>query len=353
MRRRFLIMLFSGSFLFFSLTLLSQEQSELSVPDIVKKNIESAGGMENLSLIKNYSFRLGPTVVYMSDDGLMKIRKGKEPVITEVITVEGDSVRKNCFNRISELSGIEKSINQSLARLRCGLFTLKNFKDMMRFEGLKSFGAKKHYLLSADVGELRVEFYLDSDEFLLRRLVFKGFDPAQGKYEANHDFGPYERVDGVKMPFSWFASQVGTRGQTFEVVDVQTNQPLDKDFFRRLDVEVGEVTVGRGEMAGNIVESRFQRGMLVIATNWTDECLRSAGFTPNDKLILGLSDQTIEIDLYEVLPPRQQIGPGSKFMAPNPESENYLIYLISPEFEQLVEKIEPLLPIQVKRKTEK
>lgn len=350
MARRSCGILLMGSFFLFNAAHQLQSQASLSVKEIVEKNIQAAGGKENLSQVKNYSFRFGRTTYYMSNEGIMKLTEGRGAIITKAIVVEGEKVKSNCFNKLTELSGIEKSSYQSLAELRCGLFTLMNFKNKLQLGGLKNFGPKKHYLLTTERGELKVEFYIDSEEFLLKRLVFKAFDPSQGKYEVNHDFGPYQEVSGVRIPSSWFASQVGTRGSSVEISEVRMNQPLEKDFFTKLEVNVGEVKIGQGELSGNIVESSFRRNMLLINTNWTDECLSRAGFKVNDKLLLDIGEKQLEIDFYESFPPRGSIVPGVKFMVPNTESENYLIYLVSPEYGELFEKLEPLYPIRIKKK---
>ena len=349
MVERRLRVLFAGLVVFLGSFLLLYAQANLSVKDIVRKNIQAAGGKEALSEVKHYSFKHDLKTYYMATSGLMKLTDGKEPVITEVILVEEDKVKRNCFNKITELAGFVKSTYQCLTKLRCGLFTLINFKDQLEFKGLKSFGPKKHYMLTTDIGELKVEFYLDADEFTLKRLVFKGFDQSRGKYEVNHDFGPYQEINGIKIPSSWFSSQVGTRGSNYGISDVKINPPLDKDFFSIIEVNVGEVKIAEGALSGNIIESSFRRNMLQISTNWTDECIKGAGFKSEDKLILQVGDKEIEIDFYESFPPRETIGPGSKLMVPNRRSENYIIYLISPEYKQLLEEIEPLSPIQVKK----
>ncbi len=350
MAERRLRIFFTGLLVFLSSFLLLSAQADLSVNDIVEKNIQAAGGQEALSKVKNYSFKHGLKTYYMATSGLMKLTDGKDPVITEVILVDEDKVKRNCFNKITELVGFVKSTYQCLNKLRSGLFTLINFKDQLEFKGLKSFGPKKHYMLTTDIGELKVEFYLDSDEFTLRRLVFKGFDQYRGKYEVNHDFGPYQEINGIKIPSSWFSSQVGTRGNNYGISDAKINPPLAKDFFSRIEVNVGEVKIVEGSLSGNIIESSFRRNILQISTNWTDECIEGAGFKSKDKLILQVGNKEIEIDFYESFPPRETIGPGSKFMVLNRRSANYFIYLISPEYKQLLEEMVPLSPIRVKRK---
>lgn len=334
----------------FSFFLLSHSQSSLTVKEILEKNIQAAGGKEKLAQIKNYSFKYGPVACYMSADGRMKITEGKEPVITEVILVEQEKVKRNCFNNITELTGLRKAIYQSLAKLRSGLFTLMKFEGKLDFQGMKLFGLKEYYLLSTKIDDLILDFYLDKDEFRLKRIVFKGFDQPAGKYEENHDIGPYQEINGLKIPSSWFSSQVGTRGRLHEISDVKINQPLEKDFFSKLEVSVGKVEISEGALNGNIIEFMFRRNVLMIGTNWTNKCIQQAGFRTKDKLILQIVGEEIEIDFYESIPSREEIVPGAKFMIPNQQGENYLIYLLSKEYKQLEEKLEHLLPIRVKRK---
>lgn len=317
---------------------------------IVEKNILAAGGKENLSKVKNYSFQYGQTTYYVSTEGVMKLTEGAEPIITEVILVDKDQAKRNCFNSITELTGLQKSTNQCLAQLRAGLFTLTHFKDKLKFHGLKSFGPQELYMLSTNVNDLQVEFYLDSEEYTLKRLVLKGFDEEQNKHEQNHDFGPYQEIEGVKIPSSWFNSQVGIRGTTVAISDVKINQPLEKDFFSSLDINAGEVEIGAASLKGNIIQSSFRRNMLTIGTNWTNECIQKAGFKAEDKLTLQIGDTEVEIDFHESFPPRSTLGPGAKFMTPNRRGENYLIYLISPEFSNLAEQLDPLSPIRIQKK---
>jgi len=316
---------------------------------IVEENIKAAGGAENLLQVKNFSFKYGSMTYYMSSDGQMKLTQGKDAIITEVILVDQDGAKRNCFNNITELTGHQKSTYQGLAKLRCGLFTLSHFKGQLEFEGLRKFGPKEHYLLTTHIGDLDVEFYLDPEEYTIKRLVFKGFDPSEGQFEINHDFGPYQEINGLKIPSSWFDSQVGARGRTYEVGDVKLNQSLEEDFFSKLEVNVGNVEIEQGALNGNVVQSTFRRNMLTIDTNWTDDCIQKAGFKAKDRLILEIGGREITVDFYDLPPPRSSYSPGSSFMIPNQRSENYLIYIISPKDKDLVEKIEPLLPIRIKK----
>lgn len=350
MRKRRFGLYFAGLiFLLFSVS-PSVSQLDLTVKDLVEKNIQAVGGKEKLAAVKYFSFQAGSSTFFLSSAGQMKITEGKEPVITEVILVDEEKAQRNCFNDLSEYEGLEKATFLTMAKLRSGLFTLTRFEDQLQFQGSKTFGPKNLYLLTSRIDALEIEFYLDSEEFTLQRLVMKGMNTAGEKHEANHDFGPYQEVEGIKIPSSWFQSQVGARGQLFEITDVRINPSLSKDFFTTLELNVGKVGISEGALSGNIVEFSFQRGMLVVGTNWTEKCMQKAGLKAKEKLILKISDQEFEIDFFDSPPSRDAVSPGAKLMFPNLRGENYLIYLWSQEFQELAEKLEPLLPIQVKRK---
>jgi len=64
----------TGLLVFLSSFLLLSAQADLSIKDIVERNIQAAGGKEALSKIKNYSFTHDLKTYYMETSGLMKLR---------------------------------------------------------------------------------------------------------------------------------------------------------------------------------------------------------------------------------------------------------------------------------------
>ena len=301
--------------------------------------------------LKNFSFKAGLRTFYLSSAGQMKIAtEMMKPVVTEVILVDSDKVQRNCYNNISEFERLQKATYQTLAKLLSGVFTLARFKDELEYGGIKAFGPKKHHLLTTKADELEVEFYLDSEEYTIKRIVFKGYTPGGDKYEINHDYGVYQEIEGFNIPSSWFGSQVGTRGQLIEVSDLKFNQTLTEDFFSTLEVNVGDVKIEEGALSGAVVDIAFRQGILMVGTNWTSKCIQKAGFKTNDKLILSAGGKDVDIEFYESQPPRGALGPGTKIMLPNRRDENYLVYLWSEEFKDLAEALSPLAPIQVKKK---
>lgn len=336
--------------LIFGLVILSFSEQGMTTKELVEKNIQASGGKENITQIKNYSFRSGPFKYHLSSEGQMKITSGREPIITQVILVDRAVARKNCYNRKTEFEGLDKLTYRVLASLRSGFFTLKNFGDQLEFRGIKKFGPQENYFLSTTVGNLTVEFFLDPNEYLLKRMVLKGFSPTAGKYEVSHDFGPLKTIEEVKIPSSWFQSQLGSRGRRYEITDVLLNKSLEKNFFKNYEVNVGKVEVTQGALNGNIVEFRLIRNTLMIGTNWTSDCIQKAGIMEKDKLILHVNDMEIELEFFESRPPRSAFGPGIRLMMPNPRDENYIIYMMSPEYKQLAEELDSLLPIRLIKK---
>jgi len=326
-------------------------QEDPEIKTILEKNIEAVGGKAKISGIQNYAFKSGGQTVYLSSKGVMKLTTGKEPIITEVILASARDARRNCFNQITEYEGFEKSVNQSLARLESAFFTLSNFKGQLTYQGLKQFGPKNLHMLSALEGDLNVEFYIDSEDHLLKRLVFSGYSENSGQYETNYDFVSYQEVDGITIPESWFASQVGTRGSLQNVENIQFNLELASDFFESDAVNVGEVEIGEGSLNGRIVDFNMMRGnRLVISTNWTETCMEQAGFQNEDKLNLEVAGRGIELVFYAQSPPREAYSNGANFMMPNVRMGNYDIYILSPELSDLLEELEPLMSIRTEKR---
>jgi hypothetical protein len=329
---------------------LRGEEKELTVKEIVARNIQAACDVEKLKSFENISFSTGQYTYYMAMDGRMKITSGTAPVITKSFVIDKNGARKNSFNNITELKPLVTSTYQAQALLRSGLYTLINFEDNLEYVGLKRFGIKSHHVLTTELGKLIVEFYLDPDEFLLKRMVFKGYDPGQGTYEINHDFGPYQEVNGVRLPSSWFTSQVGTRGVLYEIQKVKFNLSLKEDFFSNLDLNMGKVEISTGMLGGNIIDHSFRRNTLTLETNWTLANIQSAGFINNDSLRISIKGKEYDITFYNSSPPRNSIKQGAVILMPNRRDENYIISMYSAEFKDIVEKLELFQPIELKQK---
>jgi hypothetical protein len=333
---------------------MAQAPAELSLKEIYEKHLQFSGGKEKLSQIQNYSFRASQSAYFCSSRNELKITTGRDPVITEALLVSGDKVQRNSFNEISEVTGLQKNVNQCLAKLHGGLFTLLKFEGQLQLVGLMTFGPEKLYELEAQVGELTADFYLRADDFSLKRAVFRGYAAPGEKYEANYDFGPFADVQGFMMPTAWFSSRVGTRGNLIEPADFQFNAPLEKDFFTKLEVNVGTVEAGEGILKGNILDFNQMPQGLSISGNWRKKDIEKAGFKTGDRLIFAIEGYETELDFYgqaSERPPMDVLQKGAQMLSPSPrDPEAYSIFFIATDVSQFVKTLKPLLPVQIKRK---
>jgi hypothetical protein len=333
---------------------LAQAQTPPSLKDILEKNLQASGGKEKIAQTQNVSFKIGSSRYVAASDGRMKVLTGTDPVITEAVLVDVDKVRRNSFNNITELTGTQKAIYQTLAKLYAGLFSLEKFGKELQILGLKSFGPEKLYQLSTKADGLTVDFFLRTDDFVLKRMVFQGLTSEGDKYEVNYDYAPFEQTEGCLVPLSWFTSQVGTRGNLVELTDVKINQSLASDFFAKPEVNVGTVSVAAGSLKGNMLDFNTRPNMLSIVTNWTKKDVDQAGLKTNDLLTLTIEGIESELVFYAAaneLPPQNVLSQGARILTPAQRGgETFVIQFIATDTTQIAPKLKVLAPIGIKKK---
>ena len=337
------------------LCILSSAGEDLSLKAIVQNNIEASGGREKLSQIQNLSFRTGDTTLVVAASGELKLSTGKDPVVTEVILVKDGRVQRNSYNTITDIRDPEKTVYQTLAGLYAGLFSLVKFEGNLKLEGLKSFGPEKLYHLTPDrPGSVDVGFFLRSEDFRLKRLVFRGKTSDGDIYEVNTDFGPFEPVENIMMPLSWFSSQVGTRGNLAEVTGVKLNQPLSGDFFSELKVNVGVAEAGPGQLKGNVLDFNSSPFGLMVSTNWRKNDIEKAGLRSGDKLSFLVEGVESEVVFYaspSEMPSQNELAQGARLMMPMPRGgDTYIIQFIAVDTAAIAAKLKPLAPIEIRKK---
>ncbi|MGZ5469299.1 MAG: hypothetical protein ACXW2H_09220 [Candidatus Aminicenantales bacterium] len=342
---------------FISAVGLVSAQADLTLKDILKKNLEASGGQEKLGQVKNLSFRTGGTRQIVSAAGDLKILTGKDPVVTEIVCVKGGKVDRNSFGSTSEITGPQKAVYRTLAKIYAGAFSLTKFGDLLRVVGLKSFGPEKLYHLTAKASEgpVTTHFYLKADDFSLKRLVFQGTTAEGDKYEVNYDFAPFEEAEGLRVPLSWFVSQVGTRGNLMEVTELKANQPLAADFFSTMDLNMGAVKVGSGSLEGNVLNvDSFPNG-LFVTTNWTKKDIEQAGFKSGDELTLeggdpdkGFVTSVVFYASAGELPRPGEPGKDIRVLGPAPRAgETYVLQIMGPLASGMEPQFAILAPISV------
>lgn len=355
MRRSFRRRWVAGSLIFLASAALLVAQTGLSVEDILRKNIEISGGKAKLTQVKTLSFRTGGTRNFVSAAGELKVTSGREPVVTEAVLVASGKVVRNSFGVVSEVTGPQAIVYQTMAKLYAGLFSLAKFKGQLELVGLKSFGPEKlyHLTIKGPVGPVAVHFYIRADDFLLKRLVFLGATPGGDKYEVNYDFAPFEDVEGLKLPLSWFSSQVGTRGNLTEMSEVKANVTLDKGIFKKAETNIGRTEASPGQLKGNILDWNASPYGLTVITNWTRKDIDAAGLRTGDTLVLLIGEDEYRLAFYgqsSELPPRDELAKIARLLAPMPRGgESFAIQFIGGEGGALAEKLTPLAAVSVKK----
>lgn len=355
MRRSFRRRCFAGSLILLASAALLVAQTSPSLQDILRKNIEAVGGKAKLTQVKTLSFRTGGTRNFVSAAGELKAVTGKDPVVTEAVLVAGGKVVRNSLGVVSQISGPQATVYQTMAKLYAGLFSLAKFEGQLELVGVKSFGPEKlyHLTLKGPGGPVAVHFYLRADDFLLKRLVFLGTTLDGDKYEVNYDFAPFEEAEGFKLPRSWFDSQVGTRGNLTEMSEVKANVTLDKGFFDKAETNIGRTEASPGQLKGNVLDWNASPFGLTIVTNWTRRDIEAAGLRTGDKLLLLLGEDEYSLAFYAQasdLPPRNELAKVGRLLAPMSRGgETFVIQVMGEEGGPLAAKLTPLLAVSVKR----
>lgn len=332
------------------LLILSVSTFPSSVDEILNKNIQAVGGIERLSEVSNFSFKVGDSILFVGKDGRMKVMRGKRPVCVEVLIVEGDDVRKNSIKGFEKVEGIERLNSIFQARLISGVFTLSNFKKELRYNGSKNFGTKKFYEFEARIDGASIYLYMDMEDFLIKRGVICYLSPENEKQEINYDFGPYLDYAGIKIPSSWFVSRVGARGTLYEIEEVKFNEKLPENFFTDASLNIGNLTISTGELKGNIIDFYERQGRIFIVTNWTARCFEKAGIETGNSVILRILDKDFELNFYRDTEEARKAGAIQRgnILSKLPDSEFYILFI--PKIVDLKENLQILLPIELKKK---
>ncbi len=346
----------AGTIILLAAACLASAQTSLSLKDIFRKNLDASGGRAKLAQIKILTFRTAGTRNFVSSSGELKVMSGKDPVVTEAVLVAGGKVVRNSFNVVSEVTGPQATVYQTMAKLYAGLFSLAKFEGQLQLAGVKSFGPEKfyHLTLKGPAGPVAVHFYLRADDFLLKRLVFQGATPEGDKYEVNYDFAPFEETEGGwRLPSSWFVSQVGTRGNLTEMTEFRTNAAVAKGFFGKAECNVGRTEAGPGLMKGNVLDWNASPFGLTIITNWTRKDAETAGLRTGDKLILLLGEDEYQLTFYarsSELPSQGELAKGARLLAPMPRGgETFAIQVVGGEGGPLAAKLTPLAVLSAKK----
>jgi len=216
----------------------------ITADELVAKNIDAHGGMAHIQAIKTLKFE-GKLVF---DGGVelayINLRKAPDKVrnegtmqgLTAVQAYDGkDAWQIQPFGGRKDPERLSADDAKPLANgadLVNGLVDAKSRGDRVEYQGTEDVDGTDAYKLKLTRKNGAVTYYfLDPDYFLevrsLDSLVLRGVS-----VETETDYGDYEKVDGVYLPFSTASGAKGSpQKQRLVVNKAQANVPLDDAQF--------------------------------------------------------------------------------------------------------------------------
>jgi hypothetical protein len=235
----------------------------------------------------------------------MKVSTAFEPaVIYDILTVNGESVRRNSMNRIEELSDFERGRWIVLGRLFGGAFSLKNFSDRLADGGTRTFGPETVRVLRIETAGVAAEFHLGAADALVKRIVLRGRDKNGAAAEEVMELGDPVETAGFRIPSQIFISRVGVQGTgspaAQSIADVKIDPAVPAGFFDEMTVSIGQKMVSSGKLEGRVLTPFFSDDdhFVAIFTNWTPEDFRAAGIADGDRVRFSVGGTEIEVKYF-------------------------------------------------------
>lgn len=347
-----------GSFVALALAVTAFAAAADDASDVVKRNLAAAGGEARLAAVRSLSFKAGSINYTATPAGTMKaVVEGLPPAVLEAVLVAPGRVVRRRPGGEAEVGELERARLTLYARLFGGGFTLRGFADGLRYDGLRRFGPESFHRVRAEIPPATVEFDLDTAEGLIRQVALRALNPDGSRYEEFFDFGPYQDVQGLRLPGSWFRSTVGGRGSLSEFSDFAFDAPLPPDFFERADINIGEAKVEAGRLEGRTLALLDQGRMHAVVTNWTPGQAAAAGLVSGDPLALIIEGLEYDAVFYASSAEAGAAGafkPGTRILSYDPEQGETLWAAFlgpSPEDAAAIKKaVKGLSPVAVRKR---
>jgi len=338
---------------------------QLSVGEVIQRNLAAAGGQESIESIRTVSLEIeiAPSVThrfflsaFTEGNEKLKLLSGEPPIVQSVTVVHGDRVERKSFLPTPELTDMQRVEYSCYLKLFSGLFTLHNFRhDSLTLVGVKQFGAERSYVLTRSRAKIVTSLFVDSETFRLTRVVLENTQAEDGGYKLSLDFNPVSPVEGVNMPTGWIQSDAGTGALTYPVPysfrNVKFNQQFEGDFFERLDLNMGTVTATIGTIRGNLTSSNYMesRRYVLMNTNITGGDVQRAGIKNGDALTVKVGGTEIPGSFFESsdASPAPPVVPGQAVLMKPIATQLHIIILFGEQFQSLHKSYRPLMEVSI------
>lgn len=334
---------------------------ELTEREIIQKNIVAGGGKDKIEGIKSASIQIAIpgrfiTRVYTQGKDLFKWIDGIPPIIEGIILIKGEEIQNKSYRMERTMAAREKSFCLTMQKLLNGAFTLYNFQDSLNFKGIKKLGPEQHYVFETSLGGCLIQFNLDIQTFLLKRMVIE--DITTGDYKATYDFLPSEEKEGFIIPSGWYQCDLGSgasaEGTQYQLSEFKVNPKIDDKFFSDMELNMGTISVTADTIKGNLTTSMFseQRGYGYFATNSVREDLEKLGLKANDKITVKIGDkefQGLYITSTDAIT-ASMTAPGTILLTPLSGSSYAGLIFFGAQFKPMFSEYQPLKEFTIIKK---
>jgi hypothetical protein len=335
---------------------------EITIGQIFNKNIAAAGGKEKLDGLNSTSieiFTRGFFIkAYTQGNNLMKMVSGIPPIIQTITVTKDSTVDRKTFEPGLNLLEREKCFYLSFEKLLTGAFTLKNFEGELTYAGIKKFGPEVHYILETRVKNCPIQFNIDTQTSLIKRMVIEDKSEENADYKATYDFLPTAEMAGFNIPAGWYESDLGVgataEGAQYELKNFTVNPQIEKDFFTRMELNMGTITAVPGSIKGNLTASRYNPDGAYgyFSTNVLPNEIKKTGFTVKDKISIKFGDTELEGTVFsstnDIGP--NEAAPGNVLFLNFSGSSYYGILMFGEQFKPLFSDFQPLKEFTVRKK---
>lgn len=216
-------------------TALPIYSEEITIEQIIRSNIAAAGGKEKLDGLNSASIEIFSRgrlsfKTYTQGNNLMKMVSGEQPIIQSITIVKDNNVARKTYEPERDLRERDKCVYLSLEKLISGAFTLKNFEGELTYKGLKKLGPETHYIMETRIAACTVQFNIDAESNLIKRMVIEDNSPEAAGYKATYDFLPAVESAGFIIPSGWYECDLGAgasaRGIQYDLKNFTVNPQM-------------------------------------------------------------------------------------------------------------------------------
>ncbi|MBI5282160.1 MAG: hypothetical protein HY858_10795 [Candidatus Solibacter usitatus] len=219
---------------------------EMTVEQVLQKNLEAVGGKEAIQAINTLA--IDSRMSFQAGEAPMKIRAKRPAMVRSEITVQGRDIVSAWDGAtawmINPMMGsgepqkmdaeMTKSIseNADMDASLGALAMLKKEGDKFELLGKQDVAGSPAYKVkfTRKGGEVRT-YYLDAKSWLPVKVEMKVRQMGQ-ELDIESLPGDYRKVAGITMPFQTDQRMGGNSMMLMKVEKVEVNQPLDDALFR-------------------------------------------------------------------------------------------------------------------------